>query len=327
MAINIFELTPNKVSRDLSNRKILIYSKPKAGKTTFATSGEKVLLIATEIGYSDIPEVIAQDTYNWVDFKLAVRQLQKPEAREKFSVIAIDTAAILYDLCEKYVCQREGVSRIGDIPYGAGWGMTEKEFFDTFQILSEMKYGLIFTAHEKIRIEKSDEFGEREYVSPDLSKRAYNVINRMVDLIAYIKEEYRDGKSERFLYTRGTQYLVAGSRNPFLKSKIKLGYDELVEAYHEAINEQERVLAGSVTDGVIKKTKETEEPTFLEMIEEAKVLWQKIIAADPQNAALILSVVKGVTGKDIKLSELTEDQVDVLKLILVEMREIASNLD
>lgn len=327
MAINIFELTPNKVSRDLSNRKILIYSKPKAGKTTFAASGEKVLLIATETGYSDIPGVVAQDIYTWVDFKLVVRQLQKPEAKEEFSVIAIDTAAILYDLCEKYICQREGVSRIGDIPYGAGWGMVEKEFFDTFQVLSEMKYGLIFTAHEKIRIEKSDEFGEREYVSPDLSKRAYNVINRMVDLIAYIKEEYRDGKSERFLYTRGTQYLVAGSRNPFLKSKIKLGYGELVEAYQEAIDEQERTLAGSVTDGVVKKTKETEEPTFLEMMEEAKVLWQKAITTDPQNAALILSVAKEVTGKDIKLSELTEDQADILKLILVEMREIVGNLD
>ena len=324
MSINILEIQPNKVSRNLASRRILIYGKPKIGKTTFAASGEKVLLIATEMGYSEIPNVVAQDIFKWTDFKLVVRQLTKPEAREMYDVIAIDVASILYDLCEKYICQREAVSSIGEVPYGAGWGMAEKEFFDTFQILNEMKYGVIFIAHEKVRVEKSDDLGEREVVSPDLSKRAYNVINRMVDIIAYIGVEYREGVGERYLYTRGTRFLVAGSRNPFLPERIKFGYDELVAALNYAIDEQEKLDANSVAteEEEPEETAEVPEVSFQEMMSEARTLWETLVNLDEGNAGVVLKIIEKTTGKAMRLSQFTEENKDILNLILFEMREL-----
>lgn len=61
MAINLLNLQPNKVSRDLSGYITYIYGAAKVGKTTFATRAPGALLLAFERGYSALPGVVAQD--------------------------------------------------------------------------------------------------------------------------------------------------------------------------------------------------------------------------------------------------------------------------
>lgn len=60
MAIDIFNIEPNVVSRDLKGYSTLIYGPPKAGKTTFGWRHPKALICAFEIGYQAIPGVVAQ---------------------------------------------------------------------------------------------------------------------------------------------------------------------------------------------------------------------------------------------------------------------------
>lgn len=65
MAINLLNLQPHKVSRDLSGYITYIYGAPKTGKTTLATQMPKSLLLAFERGYNALPGVIAQDINTW----------------------------------------------------------------------------------------------------------------------------------------------------------------------------------------------------------------------------------------------------------------------
>ena len=65
MAINLLNIQPHKVSRDLSGYITFIYGAPKVGKTTFATQMPDHLLIAAESGYRALPGVIAQDVNSW----------------------------------------------------------------------------------------------------------------------------------------------------------------------------------------------------------------------------------------------------------------------
>lgn len=59
MAINLLELKPHKVSRDLSGYITFIYGGYKTGKTTLATQMDGAILLAFEPGYNALPGVIA----------------------------------------------------------------------------------------------------------------------------------------------------------------------------------------------------------------------------------------------------------------------------
>ena len=100
----------------------------KIGKTEFCCQSPDALILAFEIGTNARPGAIVQKIDTWSTFKLVLRQLEKPEAKEKFSTICIDTVTIAYDLCEQFICAQNSVQKIGDIPYGQGYSSLSKEF-------------------------------------------------------------------------------------------------------------------------------------------------------------------------------------------------------
>ena len=61
---------------------------------------------------------MVQPITTWSEWKLVLRQLEKPQAKELYQTICIDTVGILFDLCEQFICAQNGVSKIGDVPYG-----------------------------------------------------------------------------------------------------------------------------------------------------------------------------------------------------------------
>ena len=58
--------------------------------------------------------------------------------------------------------------------------------------------------------------------------------------------------------------------------------------------------------------------------ERASMLWSDLVARDEDNAAIILKKVEMIFGRPIKLSEITEDQVDLFNLVLLDMRDLAA---
>ena len=93
----------------------------KYGKTSFAAQLKRNLFLATEMGYHAIDGINALPILKWSDFKGAVRELKDPRARELYDTVTVDTISILADLCEKYICAREGVDKINLVPYGQTW--------------------------------------------------------------------------------------------------------------------------------------------------------------------------------------------------------------
>jgi hypothetical protein len=72
----------------------MIYSQPKAGKTTFAASIKNSLLLAFERGYNGIEGVKAVDLPKWGDLTQVLRQLEKQEVKNMYDVVIIDTVKI-----------------------------------------------------------------------------------------------------------------------------------------------------------------------------------------------------------------------------------------
>ena len=80
---------------------------------------------------------------------------------------------------------------------------------------------------------------------------------------------------------------------------------------------------------VDKATVETvEKLDFKALRNEAQELWQKLVikadgSIDEQTSTEILKKIEIQMGRKAKLSEITEDQVDILNLIVMDMREMA----
>lgn len=325
MAIDILNLQPTAISRDLKGKYVLVYGAPKVGKTSFAARFKKNLLCAFEMGYNAIDGIYAQPIQKWSDFKLLLRQLEQPAAKEKFDTVTIDTASIAYDLCEQFVCAQNSVQKISEIPWGQGYTQVKAEFESSLRKITMLGYGLILIAHQEIRKETIDG-NDIEFYSPALNKRCYEICNRLVDVIGYIAVEWdAEGNSERWLYTRQTPRVVAGSRYKYLAPKIKFGYQELVDAIGQAIDASAEKDGAKVVDE--HTTTIEEKLDYAALRAEAQELWTKMVgtgeSANEEMAKRIMKRVEMIFGHPMKISEITEDQVDLLNLVVIDMRDLA----
>ena len=281
----------------------------------------KNLLCAFEKGYNAIAGVRPIDITKWSDFKLVLRQLEKPEARQMYDTVTLDTIGIAWEMCEQFICAQNGVQKIADIPWGGGYSACKKEFEACLRKITQLGFGLVIIAHVDKRVEKRADDDEVEILGPAIPKRAYEIVNQLVDIIGYIDVTWdEEGNSERWLYTRKTPTVMAGSRFKYLAPKIKFGYNELVSAISDAIDKSEK-LDGAVVVDTIEQVIE-EKLDYKVIREEASMLWKTLVEKDPENAPIILKKVEMIFGRPMKLSEITEDQVDLFNLVVLDMKDM-----
>ena len=326
MAIDILSLKPTTISRDLKGKFVCIYSLPKVGKTSMACQFPKNLLLGFEHGWNAIAGAMAVDITKWADYKQVLRQLEQPAAREMYDTLTLDTVGLAWQMCEDFVCAQNGVQKISDIPGGGGQTACRKEFESCLRKITQLGYGLGVIAHVERRIEKRADDSEVEILGPAIPKRAYEIVNQLVDIIGYIDITWdEEGNSERWLYTRKTPTVMAGSRFKYLEPKIKFGYNELVNAISDAIDKAEKLDGATVVD---KSERVIEEALDYNAIRaEASALWKQLVGegenANAEMAKTILKKVEMIFGRTMKLSEITEDQVDLFNLVVIEMRDLA----
>ena len=320
MAIDILTIEPSVIDRSLSGKTVLLAGSPKIGKSEFCAQSPQTLIIDLENGYNAHPGVTAVQVTRWAEVKRILKQLEKPEAKEKYKNVAIDTLSEFWELCTTFICNQAGVQKIGDIPYGGGYKARDEEFAKVLRKIIMLNYGLILTCHIRERVIGTENDIDIISLAPDLEKRCLPIVNGLVDIIGVIYQTWNDeGQSERWLITKATPTITAGSRWPNLAPKIPFGYDNLEKAIANAINEAEKQGA-KVVDYVEKES--AEELDYTAIRNEAYELWTQLIEKDPANAEIIAKKVEMIFGRKLKLSEITEDQVSLFELVLSEMKEL-----
>lgn len=325
--IDLVHLEPVKINKDLKGKYILIYGQPKIGKTTLASQFPRNLLLAFEPGYNGLDNIMVQPITKWSEFKQVLRQLAQKEVQEKFDTITIDTADIAWDYCEKFICSSnvnentgETPKTLGDIPWGKGYDLCKKEFDSALRQIAMLGYGLVIISHEQLRNVKTEKGEEFQKFMPTLSDRPKLIVNRLVDIIAYLRLSTEDGK--RYIYTRGNERFEAGSRFTYLAPKIEMTYDNLVDELYKAIEKQASD-NNSVASEAPAKNFYKPERTFEEVMTEAKNVFTELLAKDREkNAARMNEIIFKVFGKPIKLSETTPDQQELIEVVLDEWKTL-----
>ncbi len=332
MAIDIFAIKPHEVSRDLCGYTVLLYGQPKTGKTTTAAQFPQALLCAFETGYLAIPGVMAQPVNKWSEFKQILKQLDSDQARQQFKNVIVDTVDIAYDLCEKYVCNQNGVSTVGDLAYGKGYALAKKEFDEALRKIPQMGYGLVMISHAQDKTFKDENGDEYQQIVPTLANQPRLVVDRMSDIIGYAHPfQEEDGTVHTTLFMRGTPRFVAGSRFKYTPDSIEFSYTNLVNAIGDAIDRQAKDFGGQyVTDA--PTTAHTTEPEldFDDLMNQFNTLVSKIQNATGGAfgttwAPRIVAITDKYLGKGKKVSEMSRDQVEQLVLIVDDLMEAVSN--
>ena len=94
MNIDILNLEPSVISRDLTGKYILLSGAQKLGKTEFCTMAKDALILAFEKGTNAKAGIMVQPIQKWTEFKSVLRQLEKPKKKKKFKTICIDTVGM-----------------------------------------------------------------------------------------------------------------------------------------------------------------------------------------------------------------------------------------
>lgn len=208
--------------------------------------------------------------------------------------------------------------------------MLRNEFSECWREITLLGFGILFIAHSKDKpTEMRDENGEAiTAVAPDLPNQCYTIINSIVDIIGYLQVQMNtDGSSERFLYTRSTPTVFAGSRYQYLAPKIKFGYQELVDAIGDAIDMAVEKDGAEVTDHT--EIKQVKARPFQEVINDARNVWEAYLNAassdeeKEQHLNVMRDVIRRVFGsEDFKLSAAVPSQSDLVELFVDEIKEL-----
>lgn len=208
--------------------------------------------------------------------------------------------------------------------------MLRNEFSECWREITMLGFGILFIAHSKEKpTEMRDEEGNAiTAVAPDLPNQCYTIINSIVDIIGCIQLQMnKDGTSERYLYTRSTPTVFAGSRYQYLAPKIKFGYKELVNAIGDAIDEAVIKDGAEVTDHT--EITQVKARPFQEVMDDAKAVWEQYLGSSSteeekeQRLNVMKDVIRRIFGsEDFKLSSAVPSQADLVEIFVDEIKEL-----
>ena len=325
--IDLTKLQPHKVSRDLSGYITYIYGPGKIGKTTFGSQMPGALILAFQKGYNALPNVYAQDVTTWADMKIILRDLKKPEVKDLFHSIIVDTIDIAAAACQKYIISQAGVDTLNQIPYGQGWSRVKRQLEDTFREVTQMGYAVLFISHDKDKTFKRQDGTEYNQIVPTLGNSYNLIIKDMVDIYGYAHIAIRDNQPKRLLTLRSLDGTVdCGSRFKYMEPEINFSYDSLVDSLNRAIDEEAKYTGKEfITDERNIGTSSTE-LNFDEMYEECNKLLTSLSKEEQAHyAPYITEITDKYLGKGKKIINITRDQTEQLSLIVFDLKELLKN--
>lgn len=249
-----------------SQLKWLLYGSPGLGKSTFfskAVDGDrKPLFLHTDPGLRFI-KAYKQPILSWGSFTQSVDTLvAKPPTI--YSLVVLDTVDILFRMCRKFVCDREGINHVSELEWGKGGDMVRDQFdlqIAKLSLLDTSGIGLAFISHSK-DVEVRGRAVKTSKVVPTMMNGAYAAIAPLCDVIGYagfsvekVTKENPDGIG-RVVHFAPDETYDAKDRTGLLPAKCKLDFD-VVKAYLEegGVGGHEEVEESEETETVEKPVK------------------------------------------------------------------------
>lgn len=202
-----------------STLKVMVYSEPGVGKTTFLGTSPNCLVIDVERGARTLQgtdtDVLEYVSIEQID-KLVDYLLINDPAFAKYDTIAFDSIS---EMQRRLLDQQlANVSKTTGAPvYKAGWdewGVNTQILRAMVSRFRDIPKNLIMTAHAKADKEESTGIMQ---MRPDLTPRLASTIAGMFDIVGYMKV---NSKGERVMQVQPSKTVVAKTRISGLPKEI-----------------------------------------------------------------------------------------------------------
>lgn len=219
-------LPKEKVKAKVENpRFLIIFGKPKAGKTTLASKLDNNLIIDLE-GGSEFLEALAVQARSVKDLgeiANAIREEIKSTGKKPYKYITLDNASRLEEICLSYAATLYRQTPMGKnyqgndvrtLPNGSGYMYLQQAVRKVIDMFRDLCDNFILIGHLKDKmINKEGE--ELSEMSLDLVGKLANIICGEADAVGYV---YRK-KNETHISFEGGDNSVREARAPHLRGK------------------------------------------------------------------------------------------------------------
>lgn len=224
-------------------KRMILFSKPKVGKTFTVSKLDKCLILDFEEGTLAI-DALAVPIKKFSDIKdvcVAIRKKFKEDKKAPYNYIAIDTASALEEMCLSEAERRWSISPEGKkwfmadpddptklhpksgkaqygsimhLPYGKGYQLVAEVFGDVINMVEKVTPKLILLAHSTYASLNKEGV---EFTSLDIqmSKKCKFTATFKADAIGYM---YREGK-QNFINFTASEDVGAGGRHRYLEKE------------------------------------------------------------------------------------------------------------
>ena len=324
MVGNLLELKPNKVSIDLTQYSMVWMGDTGVGKTTSMMlfleqldPEKKPLFLEFENRFENIPNIMAIKIDTMSDFKSVIGQLKNPEFKKRFSCIVIDTLDKYEEFCERYVLENRDAEILKDVgAFGEG-SLRFKSALRNIGILQSLGY----TVHEIAQSSHSKDFDtKKESDTLKLNKNTFTYCREAAYLVGYMFIE----KGERYITFKKSE------KYPDLKDTFglpeKINVKDLKDVWTKTIE--------GLGKDVITKEKTIDKTEKVEDFNKIKARGIELggLLASNGHLAEATAVLQRNLGIDengnVKMFDtLRESQVDLTKVIVMELEEIAKKFN
>ena len=317
---NLLDLTPNKVSVDLTQYSTVLMGDTGVGKTTTLMKFLKELVpdkepffLEFEDRFQNIPGIMAVKIDTMSDFKSVIGQLRNTALKEKFSCIVIDTLDKYEEFCERYVLENRDAEILKDVgAFGEG-SLRFKSALRNIGVIQSLGYTVHFIAQSS---HSKDFDTKKESDALKLNKNTFSYCREAAFLVGYM---YADAKGERFItFKKSDKY-------PDLKDTFglpeKINVKDLKSVWTKAVED----LGGDFTtkEKTIDKTAPVED---FEAIKAKGVELGGLLASNGHLAEATAVLQKNLGLDDngnVKMFDTLRDtQLDLTKVIVMELEEL-----
>ena len=229
---------------------ILIYAFPGAGKSTFCSRAEGVVIVQLEPRLKGIRAAKTDLVTAWEDLWKIYHEMKA--GNHPFKTVAIDDVGNAYRLCCEKFMREAGVKHESEMgEYGRGYGMINREFYRLVKAFAGLPYGLIMTSHTK-EIEMKTKTEKYTRVVADLPDKPRGGIIGLCDYVLFgdkIEVEKRDKENKpvldddgkpsieevHILRTKWNKTYDAKDGYSALPDVIRLSYPAFLKAFREGI--------------------------------------------------------------------------------------------
>lgn len=214
------------------NIKVWVYGKPFSGKTRFASTFPKPLILSTD-GNADYFGVDVKRIKTIEQFSDEVEKFIKSDTEHE--TLVVDVLEHVFDMQRDYQLGKMGVEHESDGPgFGKSYAIIRKGFWSIIRELSEIEgKNLVIISHEDEYVETSRLGVDTTKFRPALEDTKEGFHNKISGIVTFVMRAYtvpnKDGSREYRLSCGSTGDELSGARLDLKNKLFGNSYAEFVK--------------------------------------------------------------------------------------------------